>query len=137
MTYGWALLLMVLIVGALFALGVFDVGSFVGNRAAGFAQIGVVGWRVTPAGAFTLMLKNNVGSDINITSINATLGLSGIMYNTTTTILNGAQSSALNIGTFTGSPTSGSYSLKVNIQYTDTATGFSYTDSGSISGKVA
>ncbi len=138
MTYGWALMLMALVVASLFALGIFDVGNFVGNRASGFVQVGVVGWRVSPAGAFTLLLKNNAGTDINITMINATLSQSNVVYSSPViNLANGAQSSTISVGTFSSVPSAGnSYTAKVLISYNDSATGFTYVDTGTLYGKI-
>ena len=137
MTYGWALLLVVLVVGALFALGIFDIGSFLGSRSSGFAQIKPVGWRIEPTGAFSIKLQNNAGTDVNVTAINATLRTTTIDFATNTSITNGKQSATLNVSTFSNVPSQGgSYTLNVQIHYVDTATGFSYQDSGTLTGKV-
>ncbi len=138
MTYGWALLLIVLVVGALFALGIFDVGSFLGSKASGFAQVGIVGWKLADDGAFTAKFENHAGSNINVTSINATLGTESVAYNSTFNVNNGQQSSTIAVGTFSSPGGKGtSYSINVNIAYTDKKTGFAYTDAGTITGKVS
>ncbi|MEM3372693.1 MAG: hypothetical protein QXF76_00555, partial [Candidatus Anstonellales archaeon] len=74
MTYGWALLIVVIVVGALFGLGIFDEGTFVGNKASGFTNVGVKAWQLSSTGTLQLQLQNNVGSDIRITAVNVTLG---------------------------------------------------------------
>ncbi len=138
MTYGWALLLIVLVVGALFALGVFDIGSFTGSKATGFAQVGVVGWKLDTGGILTAKFENHAGTDINITSINATYKTSSVTYSTTFNVDNGKQSGTITVGTF-GSPGSkgSSYTVKMEITYSDRNTGFVYTDSGTVTGKVS
>lgn len=138
MTYGWALLLIVLIVGALFALGIFDIGTFLGSRASGFAQLQPTAWRVADSGALTMILKNNAGTDININTINATLRTETLNYSTVTSIANGRESSTITIGTFSNAPSRGSsYSVRVEITYTDVATNFQYLDAGTVTGKVS
>ena len=135
MTYGWALLILALVVAGMFSMGIFDTGSFVGTRATGFVQVSPVGWRVTPAGALTVMFKNNAGTDITITQINATLGQSSMApYATPVPIANGEQTGTLSIGSF--GTQSGSYTIRMAIAYNDSTTGFSYTDSGTISGRA-
>lgn len=138
MTYGWALLLIVLIIGALFALGIFDIGSFLGSRASGFAQVGVSAWRLAPDGTVTVQFENHVGSDIQITSISAVLGIQNINYSTPVDIDNGQRSGTLTLGTF-GNPSSAgsSYSIAVDMTYTDLATGFEYGDAGTLTGQVS
>ena len=138
MTYGWALLLVVLIVGALFALGIFDAGTFLGSRQSGFAQISPTGWRLEPSGDFTLKLKNNSGTDIEITDINATLRTDSIAYTTAESVSSGRQTDTLAIGTFPNALAAGSsYSVRIEIEYTDIATDFVYKDTGTVTGKVA
>ena len=137
MTYGWALLIIALVSAAVVSLGLVDIGSFMGSRASGFAQITPVGWRVDTSGGFAIMLKNNAGADINITSINATLGTANITYTTMVPIANGEQTGQLSLGSFAGAPSSGSYTARVSISYVDAETGFMYRDSGTITGRVA
>lgn len=138
MTYGWALLLIVLVVGALFALGIFDVGSFLGSKASGFAQMSPVGWRVSSAGAMTLMFENHAGTAVNVTSIVATLGTQNVTYSTAFTLSAGERSSTVSVGTLSGAGDVGdSYSVDVVISYTDTSTGFAYVDSGTVTGRVS
>jgi hypothetical protein len=41
------------------------------------------------------------------------------------------------VGTFSGTPAAGSsYTIAMTISYTDTTTGFSYQDAGTVTGKV-
>jgi len=137
MTYGWALLLIVLIVGALFALGIFDVGSFLGSRSSGFAQVGITGWALAEDGTFTAMFENHAGSDISISSITATMGTQTVNYTTATPLSNGASTGTLTLGTFSSPGTAGtSYTVEIDMVYSDSATGFNYADSGTVTGTV-
>jgi len=134
MTYGWALLILAMVIAGMFAMGIFDTGSFIGTRASGFVQVSPVGWRVTPAGALSVMFKNNAGTDITITRVNATLGQSTITNSSAIAIANGEQTGTLALGSF--SAQGGSYTVKVTIAYNDSTTGFPYTDAGTLSGRV-
>ncbi len=137
MTYGWALLLIVLVVGALFAMGIFNVGTFLGSRSSGFAQIKPIAWRVDSTGNLTLKLQDNAGTNVNVTLINATLGTQSISSNSSFTISNGKQSGTISPGVFSNALATGaSYSVQVTIQYTDTATNFVYNDAGTLTGTV-
>ena len=138
MTYGWALLIIFLVVSTLFSLNIFDLGAFVGNRAAGFAQIEVTDWRVSGNGVFTVMLRNSAGTPITIQQINATLGSGRVNYSGSVPMTTGQRSSTITVGTFTSQPSyGGSYTVKMNIAYNDSATGDTYIDSGTLSGKVS
>jgi hypothetical protein len=138
MTYGWALLLVVLVVGALFALGIFDVGSFLGSKASGFSQLSLVGWRLAESGSFTVMFENHAGTGVNVTAINATLGTDTISYSTAFTMSTGSKSGTKTVGTFSNPGTSGdSYTVDLVVTYVDTSTGFQYVDSGTLTGRVS
>lgn len=137
MTYGWALLIIVLIIAALFALGVFDVGSFVGSRASGFTEIGVVGWNLADNGDFTIMLENHAGKSVTIDEINATYKTESIGYSTPIDLGNGMRTGTLSVGTFTSPDAAGSpFTITVGVAYTDSETGFEYSDSGTVTGTV-
>ena len=80
MTYGWALLLIVIIVGALFALSIFNVGSFTGSRATGFAQVGVTDWNIDPSGYLSLRSRTWPAWIISVTNINGPYGTGNFSF---------------------------------------------------------
>lgn len=137
MTYGWALLIVVIVVGALFGLGIFDEGTFVGNKASGFTSIGVSGWQLKTDGKLSLKLRNNAATDIQITLINATYGNESKTYTSTISLGNGKETTVTDAVTFTSAPSSGqAYNIQIDIKYTDTKSGFTYMDRGTITGKA-
>ena len=144
MTYGWAIALVVIIAAVLFALGIFDVSNFVGNKAAGFAGVAVTGWRLDSAGTFTIKVSNQVGQLIRLDTVNVTIGLnttslSGVPSPNIATGADYPVGTTMNstTGAF-GSLSSGSgYTAKVSIAYTDLNSGFGYTSSGTLTGKVS
>lgn len=140
MTYGWALLIIVLVIGVLFALGIFNVSSFTGNRAAGFAQVGVAAWKLTPGGTFTVQLTNRVGTTINITGMNYTfdnMASSAASTASANNTANGKTTATLTVASgVTGYNSGDPYSVKLDIYYTDLKTGFTYADSGTLTGKA-
>lgn len=139
MTYGWAIALVVIIAAVLFALGIFDTSNFIGNKAAGFSGVAVKGWGMDSAGTFTIMLSNQVGQPINVTGLSIAIGTTSAALNGTVgTIAVGASSATLttSVGAF-GAQTSGSgYNAKVYVNYTDLNSGFNYSTSGTLTGKV-
>jgi hypothetical protein len=149
-TYGWAILIIVIIGGALFALGVFNPSSWVSNkRATGFASIQVKDWKVQTSGA-SFVLGNKLGEPIYLESLNMTAAGQPVPC-----FANGALAVIGNLtsdetgktfgpltGTFNGAADNCGaagigkvYTLNVQIQYT-TSTGVQHLDSGTISGKV-
>ena len=138
MTYGWAILLVILVAGALFALGFFDVGSAIGNKAVGFTEIAVQAFKVETNGTLSVKLQNQVGKSISIDYINAT-------YQGTTVgnaapgvsnLAAGATTSTINVGNISTMSSGASYTVAMKIGYTDKATNFTYTESGTLNGVV-
>jgi hypothetical protein len=139
MTYGWALLILSIAAAAIVSLGIFDTGSFVGSRAVGFSQMTPVGWSLDSNGVLLIKLKNNAGSDIEITSINASLDALNIFNDTVVPLKYGENTEVITVGQFSSpSPVGTSYSIRVNIVYIDVESGpgFEYHDAGTITGKV-
>jgi len=136
MTYGWAVLLVVVVVASLFALGIFNAGSFMGPRATGFSQIGVIAWNVNAAGVLALRMQNYAGMDVSIISVEATHGPSVYLYDiTNVSIPNGKTSETFTVGAITSLVSGQYYTLPLKIMYTD-FNGFNYTETGTISGTV-
>lgn len=135
MTYGWALLLIVLVIGALFALGVFDISAFLGSRAVGFAQVGVAGWRVDANGNLSAQFTNRVGADIRVDNATVTYRGSSTTFPVNVTVANGQTSATKNLGNIAGLTSGTSYTLQMAISYTDLNTNFVYQSSGTLTGK--
>lgn len=138
MTYGWAILLVILVAGALFTLGIFDVGSMVGNRAVGFTQVSVDAFKVDTAGILTLKLENQVGTEIAINYVNATY-LGSTVSNSSTGITNlgiGSSSPIITVGDLGDVSSGNSYTITLKIGYTDRNSNFSYIETGTLNGAV-
>jgi len=136
MTYGWAISLVAIVIGALFALGIFNVGSFLGPRTTGFSQVSVIAWNINSAGDFSLKLQNFAGKGIRVAVITVTRGTSSISYNiTNVSIPDGKVSNTFTVGTISGLAPGQYYTLPLRIIYAD-LNGFNYTDTGTISGTV-
>lgn len=143
MTYGWAIALVVIIAAVLFALGIFDVSNFTGSRAAGFSGVAVSGWNFNSAGTMSMKFSNQVGTQVRIDQVNVTIGqnstsLSGLPITLNTGEASSTLSTPTGNATAFGSQTAGTgYTAKVNILYTDTNSGFVYTTSGTLTGRIA
>jgi hypothetical protein len=75
MTYGWAILIILIVAGVLAYYGIFAPSGFLGPTARGFGQLQVLNpWSLSAAtGILTLNVENRVGGTINITTLNMTL----------------------------------------------------------------
>ena len=73
MTYGWAILIIVIVAAVLYSLGIFSPSSSIGTTVTGFSGLGSPTALCMPNGGLRLRLGDNIGTTINITSINVTV----------------------------------------------------------------
>ena len=144
MTYGWAILIVIIVVAVLFSLGVFDPSTFTQTTVTGLSgfNVPVGGWQLTAAGVLTVQMSNAGGSNINITQAGASVGSTSANNN----LASGFAGQTLSPGeqitlTFTnlGTRTSGaSYTARVNVTFDNTNTGIAnFTSSGTLTGSVS
>ena len=147
MTYGWAIIIVIIVAAALYALGVFNPGAYTTTAATGFSEIGkpaAGSWQYKADGSFTVQLSNNLPYTINVTALSvATAGgtaCSNVQINSAAI----GASNIANAGTMTvtaSCPTStagASYTIKLDFTYDNqdrSLTGFK--DSGTVTGKVS
>lgn len=77
MTYGWAILIVIIVAAVLFSLGVFDPGAYTTTSAVGFPgfNVPVNSYAVQSSNDnITWKLTNGVGATVNVTAISLTLG---------------------------------------------------------------
>jgi hypothetical protein len=141
-TYGWAILIIVIIGGALFALGIFNPSSWVSNkRATGFTTIQMRDWvfQGTSAGGtaniLIAVIQNKAGAPINLWRINTTDGWGTCDASFSNVLIQEEDSIQFPTSCLTGNIPSGkSYSLSLQILYS--ANGLNHTDFGTITGKA-
>ena len=73
MTYGWAILVIVIVAGVLYSLGIFSPSSSAGTTVTGFSGLGSPTALCMANGGLRLQLGDNLGTTINITGINVTV----------------------------------------------------------------
>ncbi len=146
MTYGWAILIIVIIGGALYSLGVFNPSTWTSaKRATPFTSVYVKDWKVASSdGMLTLVLGNKYGTTITVTGINAarTGTTNGCEITGLTTVLAGDQEITLSTTGTTGYDGNCANGLTVGKSYTIdtqiffTSDGVPHTDAGTLTGKV-
>ncbi len=72
MTYGWAILIIVIVAGVLYSLGIFSPSSSIGTTVTGFNGLGSPTALCMANGGLRLQLGNDIGTTINVTGINVT-----------------------------------------------------------------
>ncbi len=73
MTYGWAILIIVIVAVILYSMGIFNPSSSISATVTGFSGLGSVQAICTTTGVLVLSVGNSLGNVINITSVNSSL----------------------------------------------------------------
>ncbi len=153
MTYSWAILILAVVLGALFTLGLFNPSTFMNNQCLLPAGVQCQSVYLASNGQISIGLLQATTQPINITAIgcNAVDGIP-LMYNANTAGTNpGSNQVKLQIGsnyTFTaectaagggnylGTPGSSVFTGYIFVNYTELNTGFSHTLTGQVTAKV-
>ena len=143
LTYGWAILIIIIVGASLYSLGIFTPGQWTGRRQTGFAQFRVTDFKLDTDGNLTIILQNQVGKPITLDSVNATLKQvmcsedsgspigGSILPNSIYTVVLECGS-----GSDWKMPLKSSYSITLDFHYTDGDSGLTHIDSGSLFGAV-
>lgn len=140
MTYGWAILIIIIVGGVLYYYGVFSPGKLVGESKIGFSKVDVDAWTIDTSGATPVMkikLVNKVGKDINITNVTVTDGTNIDFHEPNEKVSAGEKSDFISIDLTNLNPSSGSaYKYDVTIYYyiTEYGPGTTFKSSGTLSG---
>ena len=132
MTYGWAILVVLVAVGALAYFGVLSPDNFLPNRCTLPSGIGCVDHKAVSADSeISVVLRNGLGYDMSGITVSA--GSCTTDDSTPATLANGAKATfVLETCTFSGTK----YSGDLNVTYTLSDTGLSHKAIGSIVAKV-
>ncbi len=144
MTYGWAIVVIVIVAGVLYSLGIFSPASSLSSTVTGFSNLGSVTGECTANGVLRISLGDSTGYPINITSVTAkssTGQISTFKPNSTVDpnpIIQPTSSYIFSVPNIC--PAAGSrYSLAVTVNYTEPGQVFSgpYQSTGTVAGSVS
>lgn len=140
MTYGWAILVVLVAIGALAYFGVLSPDKFLPAKCTLQAGIACLDYKAT-ATTVQIVLQNSLGSDISSVVVKA--GGCGQDSTTKPTLSNGEKSPAYTITcdsdpiTAGNQPLTGSkYNAQLNVSYTLTDSGLSHTNVGQITTRI-
>ena len=143
MTYGWALIIIVLVLAALFMMGVFN--QQVTSNCTGFQKLQYLGHSVS-GGKIYLNLGNTTGDDLNTDSLTVKIGNSENPTTTATVTISGdgVSGSTWTKGgraTLTITPpanvnVAGNYTVYITIDVNNTAGTIPYTEKGVCTGSA-
>ncbi len=139
MTYGWAILIVIIVGAALYALGIFNPATYTQSTATGFQgfQVPTGGWQFTNGGQLTVQLKNLAGSNVNITSVQATYAGQAVTNATASNTFAPGDTYTVIVNGLSTSSSGSAYSIPVTISYTNVDTGLTFTSSGTVTGTVS
>ncbi len=124
MTYGWAILIVIVVVAALYSLGLTKPCRWVGTQISGFGEVRISNIKFNSTGHLTLYLQRQKLGDINVTAIqiNSTNNGNGYTsYSPPVTLISGGPAKSFVAGPTSGGTTTAGdcYALDVKIIYDD------------------
>lgn len=136
MTYGWAILVILVVLIVAWQWGLFNLGGTVKPGFSGFWGVVPMDFKYTSGGDFELSLSNSVGADVNVTSIEIAIESNEYVDNDIIPISAGNRSLSKTPGLPVNNIGS-NYEIFISINYTDDRTGSDiYRSSGRIWGFV-
>jgi hypothetical protein len=137
-TYGWAILVIVIIAALLAYFGVFNPSRYVSEKqASGFVAFGVTDWNILAStDDLTIKLTNNGANKVTISSVVLNGTASGNATASPTSISPGETTTVTSDGAIFTGAVGDSYDVTVSITYTDTKSGLAHTETGKLMGKV-
>ena len=138
MTYGWAILVIVIVAAVLYSLGIFSPSSSISSTITGFAGLGSVSAQCFPGGGLVLSLSDSMGVPIQITKINTTNQNGKPVSVNFSSIISPSGSSYFVVADSCSNASGTSYSNKVSVTYTEPGQPLPgpYISSGDIMGHV-
>ena len=127
MTYGWAILVVLVAIGALAYFGVLSPDQFLPNKCTLQAGVACLDHKATATGV-TVVIQNSMGYDLANVSVTAT----GCGTVNGTSLANGDKATYTIGCNLTGSK----YSGDLDFAYTNTDTGLSKTNKGTITAAI-
>ena len=141
MTYGWAILIVIIVAAVLFSLGLFNPGTYTTTTAVGFSGFNVPagGFQLTSAGILTVQIVNGAGATIDIDSASATIGTDTVAMAAAINNVAPGQTATLTFDFTAVGPynTGSAYTSNVQMGYTNDNTGLAFVSSGTLTGSVS
>jgi len=130
MTYGWAILVVLVAISALAYFGVLSPDKFLPSRCTLQAGIACLDHKATTT-SLTVVLQNSLGYDITVDSIKAGKCTPSASQGT---IANGAKTNVINLVCVNTGTTK--YSEELNVTYTVTDTGITHVNRGQVTTRL-
>jgi len=137
MTYGWAILIVIIVAAALYALGVFNPATFTGRTATGFQTIGAPSdWDLSSSGVLTLNLGNNkMANAMTIYNITGTIAGNATTSPNIDMVFGPGATNSTSFSIYPAQTAGSTYSVRMSVLYS--AGGLMHTDTGTVTGTVS
>ena len=137
MTYGWAILVVLVAIGALAYFGVLSPDRFLPSKCTLPAGIACTDFKISTASGATIVLRNGLGFD----TTGVTIGVSGCTSPVATTLSNGEQkqliaTSCKQVDGVTPIAAGSKFSGDVNVSYINADTTLTHKVQGTITARV-
>ncbi|MCH8003361.1 MAG: hypothetical protein IH934_01920 [Nanoarchaeota archaeon] len=132
MTYGWAILVVLVAIGALAYFGVLSPERFLPAKCVLPAGLACIDFKIETGGV-TVVLRNGLGADLTAVSIQTDTCPKGV----TGSVINGEKVTLVTNPTGACTLTIGAkFNEKLSVEYTNSESGLTKTISGTITGRV-
>ncbi len=142
-TYGWAILIIAVVLAAMFALGLFSPSSYVNNECIFPAEFSCLNSQIYSNGTLTINVEQSTSSPINVTAIgcNDQGTLTDMQAYTTPLNVQIGSNVTMSVQCYANSTAysgsvGGVYKGDIILNYTNLQTGFAHTIIGTIVAKV-
>ena len=132
MTYGWAILVVLVAIAALAYFGVLNPGRFLPESCTIGAGVACQDFKVTAAGAGTIIVRNGMGSALTVASL--TLGGVAATENPVATIADGA-TQTFNFTGLTAGTAGAKYKGDLTFAYTQEGSTLTHSKTGTLTAK--
>ncbi|MFA6048430.1 MAG: hypothetical protein WC792_00590 [Candidatus Micrarchaeia archaeon] len=130
-TYGWAILAIVIIAALLVASGVFNPGAIAGSKqCSGLTSFDCQDFNANASG-LTMFLRNKAGNSLTVT----TVGGAAAACTPSATVANGAAIQCLYAGFTAGTTGATLDATNVAVAFTDSKSGLAHTETAVVRGK--
>ena len=149
LTYGWAILMVIIVGASVYALGIFTPGQWTGQRQTGFAAFNVVDFKLDEDSTLIIIFENRIGKTINLNDVTATFRGQECEFNisevydgqygvdtTNTTSISPGKRYWTELDCPADAELGASYSINVGFEYEDPDSGLTHIDAGTLIGAV-
>lgn len=137
LTYGWAILIVIIVGASLYSLGIFTPGQWTGRRQTGFANFRIEDFKLDRDGNLTIVYRNQIGKPLQVNEIRAEFKNEVCSFTTTHNVeLNKMYTRVLDCSDWKPLSLRSSFTIILDFHYTDPDSGLTHVDSGTLFGQV-